>query len=647
MSLHRQLCASLIIVIAILLATSAAISLHNARQHLLTHVSEHAQETTALLAYVLATPADASSRVTAAALLNTAFEQGTYDALIYRDPQGNTLFERHEPVRVLPIPTWFIHFFSLTAPIARASVTHDNTTQGEIQITANLDASYLELWRAFKKQWLLFFFASLVLGILCHVMLTLLLRPLLRIREQAAAICERRFIEQQPLPKTKELRQVVEAINSMSRRLKTIFHEQLAHTESLRAQSFLDSVTGLANRRSFNARMQALVETEIDSSGCLIILQINDFARYNLQHGHASGDECLRAIAAQIQTTVKHIPNALLSRRAGADFACYLPNINTEAAKDIADRLIACTAHLSVLFQNPVHIGMVCCDSLHAERQLLSKADMALRQAQSQSHSGWNLYQNSENTQVVHEAQQWYATLNRVLQDRNIFFHFQPMFLSNRDVFAVEVFCRINVREGMIHAGVFMPIAERFDMAEAFDHAIIDAIRNSSEAANCNVPVCINLSPRSVITRSFVDWLDNYLREHPVFAKQMIMETSEYLVCSGHEYVHHLCDVLHRHGAKLSLDHFGIHSGAFGYLNSLPLDFIKIDRSFIRNIHIEQDNQFYVRSLVQIAHSCDITILAEGVESAEEWECLRQLGINGGQGYLLGRPESHIQQAKM
>ena len=116
MSLHRQLCASLIIVIAILLATSAAISLHSARQHLLTHVSEHAQETTALLAYVLATPADASSRATAAALLNTAFEQGTYDALIYRDPQGNTLFERHKPVRVLPIPTWFIHFFSLTAP---------------------------------------------------------------------------------------------------------------------------------------------------------------------------------------------------------------------------------------------------------------------------------------------------------------------------------------------------------------------------------------------------------------------------------------------------------------------------------------------------------------------------------------------------
>lgn len=73
----------------------------------------------------------------------------------------------------------------------------------------------------------------------------------------------------------------------------------------------------------------------------------------------------------------------------------------------------------------------------------------------------------------------------------------------------------------------------------------------------------------------------------------------------------------------------------------------KIDRSFIRNIHLDLDNQFYVRSLMQIAHSCDITIFAEGVESTQEWECLRQLGIDGGQGYLLGKPEDRITQAKL
>lgn len=640
MSLRRQLCISLLLTMTALLIASAAINLHNTRQHLLTHVGEHAQETATLLAYSLSTSTDTA---TANSLLNIAFEQGPYAAIIYRDAAGNTLFEHHKPVRVLPVPQWFMHSFSLTAPVAQAAIATNATPQGSIQITASLDSSYLELWHVFCKQLGLFAAASFIVGLLSHLALYFFLRPLKRVQEQATAICEHKFVEQHPLPKMQELRQVVEAMNRMSRRLKTIFHEQLAHTESLRAQSFLDLVTGLANRRSFNTRLQAMTEHEADSSGCLMILQINDFARYNLQHGHAAGDECLRAIAAQLQPIAQDIPNAIISRRAGADFACYLPNVDADAAKNMANKLIVSIANLSLLFQNQIHIGMVCCSSLHAEQQLLSKADMALRQAQAQGRNGWNLYQNSDATQIVHEAQQWYATLNRVLQDHNIFFHFQPMFLSeNQKLMGVESYCRINVREGIIHAGVFMPMAERFDMAEAFDRLIIETVRNSSEAANCTVPVCINLSPRSVITRSFVDWLDSYLREHPVFAQQLIIETSEYLVCSGNEHVRYLCDVLHRHGAKLSLDHFGISSGAFGYLNSLPLDFIKIDRSFIRNIHLDQDNQFYVRTLIQIAHSCDITIFAEGVESSQEWECLLQLGIDGGQGYLLGKPDNKI-----
>jgi len=645
MSLHRQLCIGLLLTMATLLIISTFISLYNTRQHLLTHVSKHAQETAALLAYSLSASTDAA---TAAPLLNTAFEQSTYAAITYRDATGKTLFERHKPVRVLPVPQWFLHSFSLTAPVADATVPTGAAQQNRIQLTANLDASYSELWRVFCRQLGLFAATGFIVGLLSHLALYFFLRPLKRVQEQAASICERRFVEQHPLPKIQELRQVVEAMNRMSRRLKTIFHEQLSHTENLRAQSFLDLVTGLANRRSFNARLQAMTEHEADSSGCLMILQINDFARYNLQHGHDTGDDCLRAIATQLKSTTQDIPNAIISRRAGADFACYLPNVDTEAAKNIADQLIISITNLSVLHQYQVCIGMVCCGSLHAEQQLLSKADIALRQAQAQGRNNWNLYQNSDATHIVHEARQWYVTLNRVLQDRNIFFHFQPIFSSeNQQLMGVESYCRLNAREGMIHAGVFMPMAERFDMAEAFDRLIIETVRNSSEAANCAVPVCINLSPRSVVTRSFVDWLDNDLRAHPVFAQQLIIETSEYLVCSGNEHVRYLCDVLHRHGAKLSLDHFGISSGAFGYLNSLPLDFIKIDRSFIRNIHLDLDNQFYVRSLIQIAHSCDITIFAEGVESTQEWECLRQLGIDGGQGYLLGKPEDRITQAKL
>ena len=150
------------------------------------------------------------------------------------------------------------------------------------------------------------------------------------------------------------------------------------------------------------------------------------------------------------------------------------------------------------------------------------------------------------------------------------------------------------------------------------------------------------MPPQSVRSTEFIAWLSGYLGEHQQFANRLIIETSEYLVRTGAAQVRMLCDMLHRHGAKLSLDHFGIHSAAFGYLHSLPLDYLKVDQSFIRDIHLNSDNQFYVQSLVQIAHSCEITILAEGVENAQEWECLCHLGIDGGQGYFLGRPDSQL-----
>lgn len=643
MSLRRQWCISLIITITVLMCASALINICHTRQHLLTESQEHTQDIANVLARSLA------ESPTSTTLLDTAFEQSNIDAIVYRDKQNTILFERNKPARTASAPRWFRHVASLKAPTITTDVTSHSSFIGQVQITANIDTIYSELWKLLSRQLMLFITAYLVLGALGYLAVYFLLQPLKRVQEQAAAICDRQFIEQQPLPKTQELRQVVEAINRMSRRLKTIFHEQLAQLDNLRTQSFFDFVTGLSNRRSFNARMQALTESEMDSCGCLMLIQINNFANYNLQHGHDAGDECLRAIAKQLQAATKDIPNALLSRRTGADFACYLPNVGIEAASAMAEHIIATSANLSILSHHQLHIGIVCCSSLHAERQLFPKADTALRQAQSLSHSGWKLYQQDSDTKAAaHEARQWFATLNRVLQDRKIFFHFQPMFSNeNRELMAVEVFARINVREGVINAGVFMPMAERFDMAESFDRLIIEAIRNSSEAAHCKVPVCINLSPRSVISPAFVEWLDSYLGEHPIFARQIIVETSEYLMGTGDAPIRHLCDVLHRHGAKLSLDHFGLHGSAFAYLNSLPLDFIKIDRSFIRNIHEDADNQFYVRALIQIAHSCDITILAEGVETLQEWECLHQLGINGGQGYLLGKPDSQIKQAML
>lgn len=647
MTLRRQLFLSLTLLFVVLLTASIAVNLYNAKRHLHEQLTERARDTAAFLAFSLSVTHAEDKKPASQSMVNIIFDRGHYNAVIYQDEQDNNLVERRKPVQSSSVPGWFIRWVTIEPPSSTADVMVGRSQQGRVQIIASPDYAYKELWRIFREQMLLLGCICAITYLLSSIALRMLLKPLQRVEEQAEAICNRHFIEQQPLPKTRELRQVVEAINRMSRKLKIIFFEQLALTEGLRAQSFLDPVTGLSNRREFNARLQAVTDSEAGNGGCLMILQVSDFGRYNLQYGHETGDECLRAVASQLQGLTADVPDAIVSRRAGADFAIYLPRENLERAKILASQLISKIADLALLFNHQVHIGVACCENLRADHRLLSEADLALRQAQSRGQSDWQLYQSGNITQIAQEARQWYTTLKRILQDRQVSFHFQPMFLSeDNQALASEVFCRITVQEKLVSAGIFLPMAERFDMAEAFDRLIIDEVRTRSEAANCNTPICINLSPRSVRTMDFVDWLANYLDEHPFFARRLIIETSEYLVRTGDEHVRYLCDALHSRGARLSLDHFGIHSAAFGYLRSLPLDFLKIDRSFIRDIHLNPDNQFYVQSLVQIAHSCEIVILAEGVENAQEWDCLRQLGIDGGQGYLLGRPDSKINTAR-
>ncbi len=648
MSLRRQFFIILLLSITTLLAASLMAHLYSERQHLMQQIKGRANDTAALLACALVdTSSRTSTTANAAILIDTVFEQGHYDAIIYQNPANKTLAERRKPAQTLAIPAWFAYLLAIPAQTASSNVGPDNAIQGTITVTTSPSQAHQQLWQIFYQQLALYSIIAMVLLAVCHYAIGYFLQPLLRIREQAAAICERRFVEQHPVPKVLELRLVVEALNHMSRKLRSIFQEQLVLAESLRAQTFLDPVTGLSNRRDFNARLQAIADNEADSGGCLMILQVDDFGRYNLKYGHEAGDECLRAIAAQLQNIAKAVPDAIVSRRAGADFAVYLPRADQAQTHSLAEDIITKVRDLAVLFQHRIHIGVSCCVHLRANHRLLAEADLALRQAQSKGDSCWHLYHQDDITQIAQEARQWYGVLNRTLQDRNLTFHFQPLFPSDSEqALAVEVFARISLHDKLVSAGIFLPMAERFGLAESFDRLILDEIRTRAETAKCIVPICVNLSPHSIISRAFIDWLSEYLAEHTTFAQRLIIETAEYLVRTGEEHVRYLCETLHRRGARFSLDHFGVSNAAFGYLKSLPLDFIKLDRSFIRDIHLNPDNQFYVQSLVQIAHTCEITILAEGIENQQEWQRLCQLGIDGGQGYLLARPDSTLNTSR-
>jgi EAL domain-containing protein (putative c-di-GMP-specific phosphodiesterase class I) len=149
---------------------------------------------------------------------------------------------------------------------------------------------------------------------------------------------------------------------------------------------------------------------------------------------------------------------------------------------------------------------------------------------------------------------------------------------------------------------------------------------------------CVNLSPASIQNEGFVAWLDDLLLQQIDFASRVLFELPESCVSANYEAVKRFAELLRKRGAGLSLDHFGLGARAFNYLQSMPLDCLKVDQSFVHHLNDKADNQFFLRSLVQISRTCDVEIFAEGVETEAEWAQVVDLGLSGGQGYYLSEP---------
>ncbi|MCC7515962.1 MAG: EAL domain-containing protein, partial [Pseudomonadales bacterium] len=581
MTLRREVFIAVTALFVVLLCSSVGTHLYGERQRLVTEMQLHAHNAATAIDQ-LSPQEDIASVMTLRA--DVWFRSHYFRSIKVTDLQGKVLVERAAPLDVDGAPPWFVRMVNLPEATYGTDLLQAGRPVAILQLSIQPRFAYSALWAVFCEQVLLLVVLSSLTFILSALALRWLLRPLKQLEEQAAAICDRHFVENKNLPRTRELRQVMDTMNCMSNRLRVVFDDQVALTENLRSQSFLDPVTGLSNRRDFNARLQALGESEHGYGGCLMLVQVDDFGRYNFKYGHESGDECLRVIAAHLQTMTAATPDAIVSRRSGADFAVFVPDMSMEAVDTFASQLVMQFRALDILNEHRIYVGVACCQVLQPDHRLLSEADLALRQAQSQSQSGWKLYQDGDVLQVAREARQWYATLNRILLDHNILLHFQPVFLADSAESSLcEVYCRINMQNQLLPAGVFLPMAQRFGLAAAFDRLILGEILKQSAVQPPSMRYCVNLSAQALGNQEFLRWLDEWLAAHAELAARLVVEIPAFVVVSGYRSVENLSRLLRRHNAHLSLDHFGVHSATFGYLRSLPLGFLKIDRSFVRN----------------------------------------------------------------
>jgi diguanylate cyclase (GGDEF)-like protein len=348
----------------------------------------------------------AHDMTTITSMVDAVFDRGDYQQLELTTLTGDTLLSRSNQTRKSDVPRWFTDIIDLQPPTAEALIMSGWQQAGKVQVTSHPGYAYGELWSNTTDTFRLFLALATVIIIIGLIALNILLRPLRLIEAQADAICNASYPLQNKLPRTRELRRVVTAMNRMSGKVSHIFAEQSALTESLRKQAYKDPVTGLGNRRYFDRQLQTLLESHEESSmGALLLLELCGLSEINLSTGFPAGDQLLQRTAGLVRKRTKQLDNCFASRISGAGYGIVAVGLDKDGAESLAEdlcrELLQLYADGLAHSENTCHIGVALWQQQVTRHDLLVEADTALRIAQSDNKNCWILSTPASTTQAL------------------------------------------------------------------------------------------------------------------------------------------------------------------------------------------------------------------------------------------------------
>ena len=428
--------------------------------------------------------------------------------------------------------------------------------------------------------------------------------------------------------------------------------EAREYAHRLRHQASHDPLTDLYNRSEFENRVEqylhALVE---DEHHAMLYLDLDQFKLINDTSGHSAGDALLRQIAQLLRSAVRE--SDVVARLGGDEFAVFLPHCSMERAADVAEKLRRLISDFSftweeTLFKIGVSIGVVPVNEPGlTSRELFAAADLACYAAKDLGRNRFHIYQPDDRDLIVrHGEMHWVSVINRALEeDRILLFaqHIVPLH-NGTDIEHIEILIRHIDEDGMIsYPGAFLPAVERYNLAPELDRWVIGKVLRNTEIVRFlqqhpNVRININLSGLTLGEPSLVDYVQHLLQEAKLPPRALCFEITETAAVSNLAAAARFMRAMKLLGCEFALDDFGSGVSSFAYLSNLPVDYLKIDGSFVRDMHKNSVNHAMVKAINEIGHVMNIRTVAEFVENKAICHLLTELKVDFAQGYHLHIP---------
>lgn len=447
--------------------------------------------------------------------------------------------------------------------------------------------------------------------------------------------------------------------NSISRTFKTAFDNSdskkpinnhlpsvnhgIEQAKTLIEEAHLDPLTKAENR----TRFVQFFESKCNgiSTGVLTITRCSELETLNKTHGYTEGDNYIINVATLIKNIGENHGIKNVFRLNSSDFATLMVNVSIEDAEKFTEALtIKFNEYQSNMgYDSVAFTGLVAFDKEHPLGELLALADTGISVAQTQLSNAWHSQTDSNilaDSNISYGNQNWRQEIDSVIENQRVKLFTQPIIATKNNKTYHEILARfLSPFDETFPTISFIAMAEKLDKIVEIDRMIIEkAITEIHKKNNKEHSYGINISARTIQDEHFLIWLERRLLRESNICSQLVFEISEFGLQQNIKISKRFIDMLHRVGARLTVERFGVGLTSFKFFRDIKPDFIKMDSTYTRDIDEDKNNQYFLRLMVDLAHRLGIKVLVESVESQNEKLTLDKLFIDGYQGFYLGKP---------
>lgn len=649
LSLTAQLYALVVGIAIVSFIGTSWVSINTTRNYLNEQMEIHAQDTATSLGLSITPYLDGKggSAVIIETMIAAIFDSGYYQTIILHDIDENVVHQRANPVSVDGVPDWFINAFSLSPPLMVTELNNGWNMAGTLSVKSHPGYSYFKLWKHGVNNFLSSLLICLLSLLIAHLILRAVLRPLAQVEQQAVSVGRKQFSLIDKLPMTRELRNVIMAMNTMVTNIQRSFMQMSQHADKLNKDLYVDPLTKLGNRRAFESQFNAdLVEMAPKDIATFGMIQLPSLKTINVEQGYQLGDAYICLAAQTITYKLGVLSSFKLFRGAGGQFFFTIQ----DAGHNIMPLCESLHQRFSALNSAayPQTFGEIIATSYTKQddlSSLLSKLDTLLTQESSANKDG--VIYSDMVIKSTHGLHQWSSLIDLLVTSDNVEFMFQPVKASESDeILYFELFTQFFFNQESIANNQLYAMAERLNKSTALDKMVLKELAKLTCFAP-GVTVAINLTHQSLHDVDFRLWLSQFYHDNQDTLPNIVFEVNESAILASVESSMDFIQMIKSLGCQICIERFGSNFISFKYLTGLDIDYLKIDGAYIRDLDKHTENRYFIQAVTQIGHGVGIKVLTTHVEDAESLAILIDLHCDGVQGHYIQQTMHLLDSEKM